>query len=466
MLRSPGTSATVRSILVILAVMLHCPLWAAAQVEIVYAFDRPDHSGLVHMTAGLDHEGAPAVNQRTIWTSDKPVETYKLAVTADRRWVAVGLADRQPRLLVTRFDATADGNADKSDPSEAPAAIVREIDLPDDMESIITAGRYFLVADGGGGLSLIDPEAGRLVRRWVSRTDLDPPGHKIEEMTLSPCRGFVLCTFQKDSRNGRRFGSRLVILRLPSLERVHDLRLPRDRPELHNPNNLAEQGPNPELVMVCPRSNRLILSLDLYGAMAFADLDVVMRDGRLENYTVISSDIQGRWGDAFPDRGRLFDRDGQTLLWVANSGKAGGVVVMNVATRQVMGRFATRPGLEAAIALPDSSLLVAAGRGKIKTREDDQVARNFEAIGHVYIFDLDKLSDERVLDPRRIEVNEAAFFAVGGIDADHAVILVGEDTPDRFKILNVQTGNFSDPWPAVGPVGRWQAIAPVPPKQP
>ena len=60
-------------------------------------------------------------------------------------------------------------------------------------------------------------------------------------------------------------------MQLPELKRLADVRLPRTHPELHIEGNLKEQGPSPEIVLVSEQTNTLLVTLDLYGAVAMMD---------------------------------------------------------------------------------------------------------------------------------------------------------------------------------------------------
>ncbi|MCC5829523.1 MAG: hypothetical protein JJU36_08750 [Phycisphaeraceae bacterium] len=440
-------------VLVALPSLLCCaPTSANSQpVSIIYGYDAQTHVGIKRLEIAPDPE-QETIHQQ-LWRSDDPMKIGKLAITGDDRWVGMGVVGPFPAVVIVPSRPTAPVPV----PGEARVES-RLVRIGDEVESIIASRKRLIVADDSGVLMVIEPESGEVSGRFETRRQLDPIGHKIEEMTISPCGGFVMCTFQKDSRDGRRRGSRVLILRYPTLEKVYDIQLPRDRPHLHNPNNPAEQGPNPELILLCPVENRMVLSLDLYGAMAFADLDQVLEAGKLVNYTVVSSDIKDRWGDAFPDRARLYRVGDRTLMWVANSGAAGGAVVMDLKTRTVVARYRTHPGLEPTVRMPGTDILVAAGRGKIKTRQQARVLREFEDIGHIYVFDLASLDAQAIVEPRRIEFESVPTFAVGGLDGQRVMVLTGDDAPDQFVELNIQTGAKGRIIKAPGIVGRWQPI--------
>jgi hypothetical protein len=217
-------------------------------------------------------------------------------------------------------------------------------------EHRFAAGRLY-VGGSGGHLQSLDPTTGRILRRWNSRRDLRPAGHKPEDFLAFEPEGVLLVTHQKDGKEGRQ-GSRIAALQLDSLRPIGDLRLPRNLPDLHL--SYKEAGPSPEIIRADPATNTLVITLDLYGALAFADLDAALQ-GRLANYALIPTSADGRWGHAFPDRLILARVGDRTLAVVSNASPDGGLKIFDVGARAALAFFPVEAGC-------DHPVLVNAGR--------------------------------------------------------------------------------------------------------
>ena len=202
-----------------------------------------------------------------------------------------------------------------------------------------------------GHLVAIDLATGVVTHRWNSRRQLSPPGHKPEDILVLEPEGLLLVSHQKDGNKGRQ-GSRLVVLRATDLSFVADLPLPRDRPELHL--SAKEAGPSPEIVLADRATNTLVITLDLYGALAFADLDAALQ-GRLVNYAAMPTSADGRRGAAFPDRLALVPVGDRSLAIVSNASQDGGLAVFDVAARRRVAFYPVEAGC-------DYPVLVEAGR--------------------------------------------------------------------------------------------------------
>ncbi len=192
-----------------------------------------------------------------------------------------------------------------------------------------------------------------------------------EGVFFLPTGNLALVTFQKDNSKGTRFGSRVVVFDTDKVESKYDLQLPRNHPECNIEGNLKEHGPNPEVAFIAPKSDTLALTLDLYGAIAFTKLSSAL-EGKWENLEYISCAQDGSFGNAFPDRGCLFETGGKEHLLISNASPNGGLVLFDVAAHKVEQKFAASAGAENPVFLSRSQKVVTCISGKIKTRAGEK----------------------------------------------------------------------------------------------
>lgn len=377
-LRSLGRRTAVRLALAACLVLLATPPAAVALtapgVEILYSFRSGDGGGLAAIE--IDPETGLEIGHRTLWRSDAFPSPSKFALSADGSIaLLVGESDRSGNLVLIPLRG-------EGEP--------RSLDFPSIPDEVRAMPGGFVVGGDGGNLVAIDAVRGRISARWSSRESLRPSGHKPEDIAVLAEQGLAVVSFQKDSSSGKHRGSRVAVLRLPGLSLVADLELPRDRPELHIPGNRKEQGPNPEVLVLCPRTNTMLLTLDLYGAVLLSDLDAVL-EGRLANGRMLSADPQGRFGVAFPDRAARMAIAGGEAIVIANAGEDGGVAAFDLAGRRRFAAGDAPPGLDTLVHLPTIGAVAAATAGKIKRRSEDEVVKGSRPGREIGVIDLSRL---------------------------------------------------------------------------
>lgn len=223
---------------------------------------------------------------------------------------------------------------------------------------IATCGDYVIVADAVSGV---------IERRMYSESDMSPGGKSPEDIFVLSSGNEALVSFQKDSKKGKNLGNRLGLFALPELKQTADIAIPRDRPSLHIDGNPKEQGPGPEIVLIAESADTGLVTLDLYGAVGLFDWSGV-REGKLNGYATLSTALDGSWGNSFPDRACLFEREGKAWALVCNAGEAGGTVLIDLGGRTILQSWATPPGLEHPEYLKSVDRAVTVCSGKIKSR--------------------------------------------------------------------------------------------------
>ncbi|MBC8010179.1 MAG: hypothetical protein H7067_08780, partial [Burkholderiales bacterium] len=246
-------------------------------------------------------------------------------------------------------------------PLPAGTSRLLALDFTPEEHRIDSAGRAY-VGGTDGHLAALDLAGGAITHRWNSRHQLEPAGHKPEDLLVLEPEGLLLVSHQKDSKKGR-LGSRLVVLRLADLSLVADLPLPRDHPELHL--SEKEAGPSPEVIRVDRATNTLLLTLDLYGALAFADLDAALA-GRLEHYLALPTSADGAWGVSFADRLALARVGDRSLAIVSNASADGGLAVFDVAARRRLAFYPVESGCAEPVLVNEGRTLATVVSGKRK----------------------------------------------------------------------------------------------------
>ncbi|MFA6288574.1 MAG: hypothetical protein WC661_14415 [Opitutaceae bacterium] len=268
--------------------------------------------------------------------------------------------------------------------AETPAASPRLLTLDFTPEEHRLDNNRVYIGGTDGNLVSLDLAGGSITHRWNSRRQLTPAGHKPEDLLALDPEGLLLVSHQKDGKKDRQ-GSRLVVLRLADLAFVADLPLPRDHPELHLSGK--EAGPSPEVIRVDRATNTLLLTLDLYGALAFADLDSALA-GHLKNYTAVPTSADGSWGTAFPDRIALATHAGKTYAFVSNASAGRGIAIFDIAARRRTGFLPVEAGCELPVSLDGGRRLATLVSGKIKHRDATAITKSEQPGADLLLIDI------------------------------------------------------------------------------
>lgn len=311
-----------------------------------------------------------------------------------------------------------------------------------------------LIAAEHGAFYQLDLKTGQVSKTWSSRQGLNPSGNKGEDILVLPEKGLALVTFQKDSSKGKHLGSRVVVLDLASMSAKHDLQLPRNRTDLHLDGSKKEQGPNPEVVIAAPKSDTMILTLDLYGAIGFARLSSALQ-GRLDKLDYVSSALDGSWGTSFPDRASLFEVGGKEYLMVSNASVDGGLTLFDVAARKKLQGFPEAAGCETPVLLSNSNKLVTAESGKIKTRDTAKVEKGSTPGNNLLVFDLAPLAQGKGATLERIPFDKPVVrvAAINPGDNDLLLLVLG-DSESEMVIYDLGNRRIVHREAAKGKVSR------------
>ena len=333
--------------------------------------------------------------------------------------------------------------------------LIKDIELEAKTSSVAADAAHALVAASKGWFYWIDLANGDILKRWNAKNGLKPPGRKGEEIFLLPGAPAAFVTFQKDSKEGDAQGSRMLVFDLNAFVPTHDLLLPRDHPNLHIPSALKEQGPSPELIFVSRRTNTLILSLDLYGALAFADLDAAYR-GEWKNLKYVASSLPGTWGNSFPDRGLLFNTGGREFLLVSNASTNGGLVLADVATRTIRQEFPAPAGAETPVQISTTGKIATVVSGKIKSKTESGLSKGYEPGGDLLVFDPNPLAFGKPMTFEKIPLG-TPLTRVQAVDPAHSSLLLlaagGEEHPE-WILFDLASHTILSRLPALGPISR------------
>ena len=383
--------------------------------------------------------------------------------------VAASGVDSPEKLAVSKNGDRLIVSSDASDAVEIYALgkepkLVSQLHIKDETDDVMATGNHALVLDGGGMFSWIDLDQGKLEKAWDSH-GLTPPGNKGEGIFFLPTGNLgnlgnlALVTFQKDNSKGTRFGSRVVVFDLDKTESKFDLQLPRNHPECNIKGNLKEQGPNPEVAFIAPKSDTLALTLDLYGAIAFTKLSSVL-EGKWENLDYVSCAQDGSLGNAFPDRGCLFEAGGKERLLISNASPNGGLVLFDVASHKVEQKFAASAGAENPVFLSKSKKVVTCISGKIKTRGDEKQNKIYKPENDLLVFDVAPLENGKDATLERIAFDKPVFRVEAVAPGENDLLFLALGAPEQqseLVLYDLATRKILHREPALGAVERIRA---------
>ena len=341
---------------------------------------------------------------------------------------------------------------------------LKELKLGSETSEVAMIGNRALLCAGEGFFYAIDPQKAKIEKTWNAETDLSPSGRKGEDILYLPNEQVALVSFQKDSKKGKHQGNRLVVFDPQRFAAKYDLSLPRDHPELHIASDLREQGPSPEVILVAKKCNTLVLTLDLYGALAFADMNAALR-GQWKNLEYLPTSLGGEWGTAFPDRGLMFEIGGKEHMLISNASDQGGIVLVNVAERKITQKFPCQAGAELPVWLPTAKKAVTVISGKVKARESSGISNEVSGQGNeLFVFDLAPLEvgGDATLERITFESPVTRVESVSQGANQILLLLCGKEGAQEWLVYDLATHAILHREAAKGVVSR---VAPWHPQQ-
>ena len=425
---------------ILLLLLLASQTTRADIAEVAYSFSRDGGGGVV--VVQLDTTTGEIADQRIVAESPKCTNPEKV-----RR------AGRNQLILTN----------ETSDPAGPHLFLIEEADVPQVRSLVLPATPDEVRANGGFAVSTCDEDwvarvefnSAKVVGKWNAKDFMNPPGNGPQDVFFLSDGQHVVLSFQKDSKKGKNKGSRIGVFRLPNLNLVADARLPRTKPELNVKGNKKESGPGPEVIHVSKQNNTIVVTLDLYGAVAIANWDHLLA-GKAD-WLYLSTAMDGSWGNAFPDRMSVFEVSDREVALVANAGTGGGMALLDIKAREFIWQRNSPPGLEAPVYVPQVRKAYSVCSGKTKWRGEKEVEKDYHPQKGIYVCDF---SSRQAVRDQQIEQipTELLMYRITDVGEDEPWLLLagGKDSPDTIMVLDARTGEFVDKQPAIGALIRFE----------
>jgi hypothetical protein len=298
---------------------------------------------------------------------------------------------------------------------------------------------------------IVDAAEGKVVHQWNGRHELRPNGRRIEYVATT-ADGTAWTSWQKDSGgSGARKGSRVVTIDIPTGRTLADLQMPRALPQLHLADR-KERGPSPEIIIPSTRTNTLLLSMDLYGGIAMADLDAA-KEGKWRNLTYHSVSPDQSWGTAFPDRAAILTSGGKDFVFVANAGRQGGVSWIDLKERRIAQTLITPPGLTIPAVVAGGRYLASVAPGKTKSRIFGDLTESRSPVAELHVFEVRGLGGAQPkLSQRTHPLPAIAQHAVPVSPTSNDLVALA--TKDGILVVKASSGKVVDQQLALGRILR------------
>ncbi len=410
--------------------------------EVAYSFTDDGGGGIAIVE--IDDAAGKIVGGRTLFQDEHCSDPQKVRIAAGGRILVVtNESEDDPGLFLT---------------SREPSTPLRHVRLSGVPDELRVTGSFGLVTCDDDTLAWVDLARARVARGWSAEYQLAPPGNAPEDVLIFAQGERALVSFQKDSKKGKKFGSRMALIRLPEMKTMADLRLPRTRPDLHIAGSRKEQGPSPEVMLVSESTNTLLVTLDLYGAVALMDWSSA-QEGQITGLTYLPTSLDGSWGNAFPDRVALIELVGHPYVLVCNAGEAGGAVLVDLPQRRIARKWKVPPGLEKPVFLQQHRLAVSVCSGKVKRRTGNGLEKDDEPRRKIYFFDFSRSGDARDARLQEIPLEGYARRLTTVASSTGRFVLIasgrGKKAMDQLLMLDAIKKEVVDRVRAAGEISRF-----------
>jgi hypothetical protein len=177
-------------------------LWAISAVgraevlETAYSFKNAQGGGLA--LVAVDAQSGKISPQRVLFESANCTAPNKVRRADQLRMLVVtNERDKGPHVFLVPAGG---GDAAQS------------VQLPDEPDELRVAGQYALATCADDSLVLVDLRTAKVAKTWQADRELTPPGKSPEDICILPDLRHAVVSLQKDSKAGKKLGSRLVVL--------------------------------------------------------------------------------------------------------------------------------------------------------------------------------------------------------------------------------------------------------------
>ncbi len=336
-----------------------------------------------------------------------------------------------------------------------PLLAAWRVELPQRADHhLVRAGRAVILGHQGSVFRLDADRPGVVSGAVDLKRALEIHDSALAGAAFSPDGARIVVLVAEDSPDGRREGGRLVVLRWPSLAVVHSISLPRSHPELHYPSGSRERNPMPVAIQLFPESNTAALALNLYGAVAFTDLDALL-DGRLENYSELPTSRDESFGAGYPTALFPVEVAGRQLVLADNSGGEGGMAVFDPASRKRLAWLDTGKTSIGFFQMVDANRGVGNRSGVISSRGQDATQTSHSEQNDLIVIDFSPLTNGHLPQHEIIALEDYVYFSSPiGLANPARKILLGLFGFDRktltCAIYDIDARRIMDRQPALG----------------
>lgn len=413
---------------------------AAERISVAYSFVHQEGGGIA--SAEIEPHSGRIIAQDILLRDLKCTAPGKIRRSNDGQHLAVtNLTKEGPHVFFLGADRSIHAH-------QLPA-------IPDEMRF---APQQLLVSCEEDALAVITWQPSHELRLLKMDKLLSPPANGPEDVQIVPHESLAVITCQKDGKGGKKKGHRVVVLDLLQLKFVGDVHLPRDHPELHMDQNNKESGPSPEVIFVSPKSDTLVVTLDLYGAVGMMRWSAAQQ-GRLEDWAALSTSPRRTWGTAFPDRGTTLQFGDRDYLLVHNAGEEGGSCVIDLQKRRIAWQRPTPPGLEQSVYFPQLRRAFSVCSGKVKKRKANDVVKETEPRTGIYHFDF---RSQQTVRNAAVEHYPLEWFAsrIHAVSMSPPLLLIAAgrtaNQPDMLMTFDPVTMEVRDRQPARGMISQFE----------
>ena len=403
----------------------------SASAQIAYTFRSGEEGGVAYLR--IDSKTGEFLEHKTLIRKGKARKADKPRFSPNGRHLAITISRKKtPNMLIRSIL-----DDEKS----------RKVSLPGKPDEIRAAQGGYVVSCDNGSIAFVPYLATTQGPATFDANALAPPASDGEDVCIPDGQPLAIVSMQKDNR--------ILVLDLTNMSLRADLEMPADLNGVELSEDMKSEGPQPEVVLASSKANTLFVTLDVHGGIGLMDLDAAI-NGKITNLVYLSTALDKSWGTAYPDRASLLELGAKSYALVTNSGKAGGLCLVDLEERKVARRIQVRHGLEKPAVLSGSKVVVLAPAGKLK----GEGSKSYHPGSEVILLNLAGANMPADIDVVSVPLDENVFYAVA-IDAESSSLVLlaaGADRPDRLLVFDVIKREIVSRAPANGKINRMESL--------
>ncbi len=407
--------------------------------QFYYAYFGDQEGGVAELT--VDPEKATILKQQKVFHSPGNPKLERLIASPDHNYFALSNTLTEARSIYLLKN-------------EGDTFSARRRDLPQRADFLVCDETLLAAVGHKSALYQVELNNPDTIKKSLNVAKLaNTKGGALGKAVLTPDGSMLAALVGENDDDGTSPGGRVLLFSWPQLELLHDIKIPRQQAALHYSPGSTQRNPMPVDIAFFPAENTVAILLELYGAVAFADLDDFQK-GKLKNFRLLATAQDNKFGSGFPTKLFPLTIAGSQYLLADNAGGPCGAALFDVAARTRLAWLDTGPSSLGFCQMLDEQTAVATRAGVKAKRGYQETEYSHSEQQDLITIDFRPLATKQPPEVKKIQFDDYVYFCHPLNSTTKPLVLIGffgkRDQQLTLGVYDLQATTLTDRQPTIG----------------